>query len=845
MQPTLCSRCHKNVAVIFIQKMEGGATKSEGLCLKCAKELGIKPVEDMMQKMGISDEDLEGLTNEMMSAFGGAEGMEGLVPAEDGDDEEDEGKTATFPFLNKLFGSAQSPQAQPPEREQPRQGDGKEKKGDKPPKRKFLENYCISLTQKAADGKLDRIIGRDEEIQRTIQILNRRQKNNPCLIGEPGVGKTAIAEGLAQKIYQRDVPYKLLDKEVYLLDLTALVAGTQFRGQFESRMKGLIEEIKKLGNIILVIDEVHNIVGAGDAEGSMNAANILKPALSRGEIQVIGATTLTEYRKYIEKDSALERRFQPVMVEEPSIEDSVKIIQGIAPYYEKFHFVSISPEMCRLAVTMSERYITDRFLPDKAIDLIDEACSDVNLHNKTLAREVEVKKEIESLEKERERLMVEANDRDYKRQTALKNNEQRQTELRRELAKLNAEHDSLMGNPATTEALSANEQRQSNFRRELGSLAEEREKLLSDEGSSKDYENLAAIKSREMQLQDELAKLEAQSAPPLTVEHLAHVIELWTKIPASQIQEAEYERLARLEDRLKEHIIGQDEAVHAVATAVRRGRVGIASKRKPVSFIFVGSTGVGKTELVKRLAQDMFNSPESLIRLDMSEFMEKFAVSRIIGSPPGYVGYDEAGQLTEKVRRKPYCVILFDEIEKAHPDVLNILLQILDDGHITDAQGRNVNFENTIIVMTSNAGSDARTSAGSVGFGRTADEQGKERAMKALEGFLRPEFINRVDEIVYFNKLTEENFKAIAGIMLGELRDNLKERGITFTWDEALLDHLVKKSFSATYGARNLRRQIQKDLEDGIATKLIDSYLHPLHSIHASADGDSVVLTSE
>ena len=845
MQPTLCSRCHKNVAVIFIQKMEGGTTKSEGLCLKCAKELGIKPVEDMMQKMGISDEDLEGLTNEMMSAFGGAEGMEGLVPAEDGDDEEDEGKTATFPFLNKLFGSAQSPQAQPPEREQPRQGDGKEKKGDKPPKRKFLENYCISLTQKAAEGKLDNIIGRDEEIQRTIQILNRRQKNNPCLIGEPGVGKTAIAEGLAQKIYQRDVPYKLLDKEVYLLDLTALVAGTQFRGQFESRMKGLIEEIKKLGNIILVIDEVHNIVGAGDAEGSMNAANILKPALSRGEIQVIGATTLTEYRKYIEKDSALERRFQPVMVEEPSIEDSVKIIQGIAPYYEKFHFVSISPEMCRLAVTMSERYITDRFLPDKAIDLIDEACSDVNLHNKTLAREVEVKKEIESLEKERERLMVEANDRDYKRQTALKNNEQRQTELRRELAKLNAEHDSLMGNPATTEALSANEQRQSNFRRELGSLAEEREKFLSDEGSSKDYENLAAIKSREMQLQDELAKLEAQSAPPLTVEHLAHVIELWTKIPASQIQEAEYERLARLEDRLKEHIIGQDEAVHAVATAVRRGRVGIASKRKPVSFIFVGSTGVGKTELVKRLAMDMFHSPESLIRLDMSEFMEKFAVSRIIGSPPGYVGYDEAGQLTEKVRRKPYCVILFDEIEKAHPDVLNILLQILDDGHITDAQGRNVNFENTIIVMTSNAGSDARTSAGSVGFGRTADEQGKERAMKALEGFLRPEFINRVDEIVYFNKLTEDNFKAIAGIMLGELRDNLKERGITFTWDEALLDHLVKKSFSATYGARNLRRQIQKDLEDGIATKLIDSYLHPLHSIHASADGDSVVLASE
>ena len=845
MQPTLCSRCHKNVAVIFIQKIEGGETKSEGLCLKCARELGIKPVEDMMQKMGISDEDLDGLTNEMLSAFGGAEGMEGLVPqgGDEGDSgEDDEGRTATFPFLNKLFGGAQGGGDNPPKEEsRPRE----EKNGkERAPKRKFLENYCISLTQKAAEGKLDNIVGRDQEIERTIQILNRRQKNNPCLIGEPGVGKTAIAEGLAQRIYSGNVPYKLQDKEVYLLDLTALVAGTQFRGQFESRMKGLIDEVKKLGNIILVIDEVHNIVGAGDAEGSMNAANILKPALSRGEIQVIGATTLTEYRKYIEKDSALERRFQPVMVEEPSIEDSVKIIQGIAPYYERFHFVSISPEMCRLAVTMSERYITDRFLPDKAIDLIDEACSDVNLHNKTLAREVEVKKEIESLEKERERLMVEANDRDYKRQTALKNNEQRQTELRRELAKLNAEHDSLMGNPATTEALSANEQRQSNFRRELGSLAEEREKLLSDEGSSKDYENLAAIKSREMQLQDELAKLEAQSAPPLTVEHLAHVIELWTKIPASQIQEAEYERLARLEDRLKEHIIGQDEAVHAVATAVRRGRVGIASKRKPVSFIFVGSTGVGKTELVKRLAMDMFHSPEALIRLDMSEFMEKFAVSRIIGSPPGYVGYDEAGQLTEKVRRKPYCVILFDEIEKAHPDVLNILLQILDDGHITDAQGRNVNFENTVIVMTSNAGSEAKGS-GSVGFGRTAAEQGRERAMKALESFLRPEFINRVDEIVYFNRLSEENFKAIAGIMLGELKGTLAEKGITFTYDDSLLDYLVKKSYSLTYGARNLRRQIQKDLEDPIATRIIESYLNPIRTLHASSDGETVQITGE
>ena len=767
------------------------------------------------------------------------------MSAEEADeDEEDEGKNCHLPSSTSSLARLKPPGSAPERRIRcAERGDIQE--GRKAyPQAQVFENYCISLTQKAADGKLDRIIGRDEEIQRTIQILNRRQKNNPCLIGEPGVGKTAIAEGLAQKIYQRDVLYKLLDKEVYLLDLTALVAGTQFRGQFESRMKGLIEEIKKLGNIILVIDEVHNIVGAGDAEGSMNAANILKPAPEPGRDS-------GHWRHHSPSTASTLRRtrpgaaFQPVRVEEPSTDDSIRIIQGIAPYYEKYHFVSISPEMCRLAVTMSERYITDRFLPDKAIDLIDEACSDVNLHNKTLAREVEVKKELDALEKERENLMVEANDRDYKRQTTLKNNEQRQTEIRRELNKLTAEHDSLMGNPATTEALAANEQRQSNFRRELDNLAGEREKLLSDEGSSRDYERLASIKSREIQLQDELNKLEAQSAPPLTVEHLARVIELWTKIPASQIQEAEYERLAKLEDRLKEHLIGQDEAVHAVAAAVRRGRVGIASKRKPVSFIFVGSTGVGKTELVKRLAMDMFHSPESLIRLDMSEFMEKFAVSRIIGSPPGYVGYDEAGQLTEKVRRKPYCVILFDEIEKAHPDVLNILLQILDDGHITDAQGRNVNFENTVIVMTSNAGSDARTSAGSVGFGRTADQQGRERAMKALESFLRPEFINRVDEIVYFNKLTEDNFKAIAAIMLRELRDALKEKGITFTWDDALLDYLVKKSYSMTYGARNLRRQIQKDLEDDIATKLIDSYLHPIQSIHASADGEHPVLTAE
>ena len=765
MQPTLCSRCHKNVAVIFISKLEGGETKNEGLCLKCARELGIKPIDDMMKKMGISDDDLDNLTNEMMSAFGGAEGMEGLMAQPDGgDDEQDDGRTATFPFLSQLFGGGSGPSGEPPKGEK----NAANGKGERPPKRKFLENYCISLTKKAQAGQLDRLIGRDRELERVIQILNRRQKNNPCLIGEPGVGKTAIAEGLAMKIAKGDVPYKLQDKEVYLLDLTALVAGTQFRGQFESRMKGLIEEIRKLGNIILVIDEVHNIVGAGDAEGSMNAANILKPALSRGELQVIGATTLNEYRKHIEKDTALERRFQPVVVEEPSIEDSVKIMEGIAPYYEAYHQVSVSPEMCRLAVTMSERYITDRYLPDKAIDLLDEACSNVNLKNRTLARRAEIDKELADLAKEKEVMMA-----------------------------------------ADTEEA---------------------------------YARLANIRSQELRLAAEQQQQEGQCVPALTAEHLANVIELWTNIPASQIREQEYQRLSQLEDRLKAHIIGQDEAVRAVSAAIRRGRVGISPKHKPVSFIFVGSTGVGKTELVKQLAQDLFNVPESLIRLDMSEFMEKYAVSRIIGSPPGYVGYDEAGQLTEKIRRKPYSVVLFDEIEKAHPDVLNILLQILDDGHITDAHGRKVNFENTVIVMTSNAGSNSKV--GSVGFNRTADEQGKERAMKALQEFLRPEFLNRVDEVVYFHQLTEENFRAIAALMLGELRDSLAEKGLTLSWEDSLLDYLVKKSYSAVYGARNLRRLVQKELEDAIAARIIDSWEHPVTQLHASANGEELCLTA-
>ena len=769
MQPTLCSRCKKRVAVVFISKLENGKTVNEGLCLKCAKDLGLPQVNDMMRRMGITDDDLEAINDEMMQAFGGAESMEGLIPQGDdeADGDEEDGKTATFPFLNRLFNNGENAPA--PNGDAGRSHDsGKERKGDKgqkAPKRKYLDSYCINLTQRAREGKLDNLVGREQEIERVIQILNRRQKNNPCLIGEPGVGKTAIAEGLAQRIANGDVPFKLRDKEVFLLDLTALVAGTQFRGQFESRMKGLIEEIRKCGNIILVIDEVHNIVGAGDAEGSMNAANILKPALSRGEIQVIGATTFTEYRKHIEKDTALERRFQPVTVNEPNLEDTMEILRGIAHYYETFHGVHIPDGILRQAVILSERYITDRYLPDKAIDLIDEACSDLNLHDKDINRRQEVLREIADYDKERE--ILEA--------------------------------------------------------------AEE-----------PNFERLAELKSRELQLQEELDQLTAKGTPELTMDNLARVIELWTKIPASKIREEEFKRLSELDQRLKKKIIGQDEAIDAVAAAIRRNRVGISPKHKPVSFIFVGSTGVGKTELVKQLAEDMFNAPESLIRLDMSEFMEKHSVSRIIGSPPGYVGYDEAGQLTEKIRRKPYTVILFDEIEKAHPDVLNVLLQILDDGQITDAHGRKVNFENTIIVMTSNAGSDRKE--GTVGFNKTVNEQGKDRAMKALQQFLRPEFINRVDEIVYFNKLTEENFKPIARLMLDELTASLKEKGLQFAYDDALVDYLVGKSYSATYGARNLRRTIQKEVEDSLASAIIDSYDHPITQIAATAEDGKVVL---
>ena len=771
MQPRLCSRCKKNVAVVFISRLEGEKTVNEGLCLKCAKELGLPQVDDMMKRMGISDDDLDSLNNEMLQAFDGVENVEDLPGGDEGnhDEEEEDGKTATFPFLNRLFNGDSAPHGgeQPGENTSRAERD-KERKGDK--KRKFLENYCISLSQRAKEGKLDPVIGREEEIERVVQILNRRQKNNPCLIGEPGVGKTAIAEGLAQRIADGKAPFKLREKEVYLLDLTALVAGTQFRGQFESRMKGLIDEVKRLGNIILVIDEVHNIVGAGDAEGSMNAANILKPALSRGEIQVIGATTFNEYRKSIEKDTALERRFQPVTVNEPSVEDSVKILRGLAPNYEHYHGVQISDGMLRQAVLLSERYITDRYLPDKAIDLIDEACSDVNLKNPDISRRMEIQRELDDYEKE-------------------------------------------------------------------NTLLEEQ---AAQDGAEPDYARMAFLKSRSAQLNKELQTLLAKGDPQLEMENLAHVIELWTKIPASRIQEQEFRRLSKLDTRLKDHIIGQDEAIDAVTAAVRRSRVGISPKHKPVSFIFVGPTGVGKTELVKQLATDLFNTPDSLIRLDMSEFMEKHSVSRIVGSPPGYVGYDEAGQLTEKIRRKPYAVILFDEIEKAHPEVLNILLQILDDGEITDAHGRKVNFENTIIVMTSNAGS--ATKEGTVGFGRTVKEQDKDRAMRALQQFLRPEFINRVDEVVCFNRLSEENFHGIARIMLDELATALKEKAITFTYDDALVTWLTHKSYSLTYGARNLRRTIQRDLEDPLAAQLIDSYETPITQVRATVEEEKVKL---
>ena len=763
MQPKMCTKCKKNIAVVFITKMENGVTLNEGYCLRCARGLGIPQIDQAVRQMGISEDDLDLLTDEMSNMFGQRDN------SEDADDDEIDSQTATFPLLNQLFGgntNMPSQMPQKPKKEEPKdEGSGKKKNK----KHKFLDSYCMDLTGRARAGKLDKVIGRDVETERVIQILNRRQKNNPCLIGEPGVGKTAIAEGLAQRIAAGNVPYKLRDKEVFLLDLTALVAGTQFRGQFESRMKSLIGEIKECGNIILVIDEVHNLVGAGDAEGSMNAANILKPALSRGEIQVIGATTFAEYRKYIEKDAALERRFQPVSVAEPTIAEASQIMQGIAKAYAEFHGVEISPEIAHQCVILSERYITDRFLPDKAIDLLDEACSDVNLQCKEISELAELKKERDDYE----------------------------LELR----------------------------------------------MLNEDTENTNYERLATIRSKLMQLALKIEDLEALPKPAVTMENLARIIELWTKIPASKIKAQEYQQIKGLSSRLKAHIVGQDEAVDAVSRAIRRSRVGISPKKRPVSFIFVGPTGVGKTELVKRLANDLFDSVDSLIRLDMSEYMEKHTVSKLIGSPPGYVGYDEAGQLTEKIRRRPYSVVLFDEIEKAHPDVLNVLLQVLDDGRITDAQGRVVNFENTVIVMTSNAGSEGRV--GGLGFGRTENDMVKEKTMKALREFLRPEFLNRVDEIITFNHLTEENFLGIADIMLTELKDSLAARGLALSWNEDLRQMLVKKAYSMVYGARNLRRTIQRELEDPISEAIIDSFEHPISSIHIRVEEDGVKLEAQ
>ena len=756
----MCSRCKKNIAVVFITKIEGpDKTTQEGLCLKCARELGVKPLDNIMEQMGITEDDLEALSGEI----GSLSDLNDLVTAgSDGSDENAPHETDPMTTSTSPAGPAQ---------EGAQSGDkrGRAQRDDK--KRKYLNNYCENLTRKAAEGRIDHIVGRDRETDRVIQILNRRQKNNPCLIGEPGVGKTAVAEGLAVRINEGRIPFKMRNKEVHLLDLTALVAGTQFRGQFESRMKGLIDEVKKIGNIILVIDEVHNIVGAGDSEGSMNAANILKPALARGDIQVIGATTLKEYRKYIEKDAALERRFQPVYIGEPSVAETTEILKGIRSYYETFHGVTVSDEMCRRAAEMSERYITDCFLPDKAIDLIDEACSRLNLDSPQLSKI---------------------------------------PELQTELERLQAQLDDLTQSSARSE----------------------------DEET---YAKIASCRSRILQVEAELHELLCKPAPKVDEQLLAEVIEIWTGIPASKVAAQESARLRDMESRLKSHVIGQNEAVDAVCASIRRSRAGISPKRKPASFLFVGPTGVGKTELVKQLALDLFDSPDALVRLDMSEYMEKHTVSRLIGSPPGYVGYDEAGQLTEKIRRRPYSVVLFDEIEKAHPDVLNSLLQILDDGRLTDAQGRVVSFENTVIVMTSNAGS--QSSGTPAGFGRTVSQMSKERVMKALEEIMRPEFLNRIDEIIAFNQLTEENFRQIAEIMLNELRGTLADKDIRLTWDDSLLAYLTEKSYSVKYGARNLRRLIEKEIENPLANAIVTGD-KPLMGAHLSAEDGKVKLNT-
>ena len=773
MQPQLCSRCKKNIAVVFITRQENGQNVNEGLCLKCAKNLGLPQVDEMMRRMGITDEDLDNISNEMMGAFGGVENLEGLTDADDpdADNEDEDGKTATFPFLSRFFGgNPAANDAQNGNEAEQTQSPRSNKKVEKGSKHKFLDSYCINLSQRARDGKLDAVVGREEEIERVIQILNRRQKNNPCLIGEAGVGKTAIAEGIAERIAKGQVPAGLQDKEIFLLDLTSLVAGTQFRGQFEQRVKGLLSEVKAAGNVILFIDEIHTITSAGESEGAMNAGNILKPALSRGEIQVIGATTFNEYRKYIEKDQALERRFQPVRVEEPSVADTLAVMGGIKHYYEEHHHVQVPADVLNATVTLSERYITDRYLPDKAIDLLDEACACCNLAHPVISEYLTMQKELEALKQE----------------------------------------EADMENADVNEPI--------------------------------DYERVAERKTRMAQLERELpAKQAAAGEIQVTMDDVAKVIELWTGIPAVKIRETEYAKLASLETELKKKIIGQDDAVHLVAQAVKRSRADLSGRRRPASFIFVGPTGVGKTELVKQLANQLFDGPDPLIRLDMSEYMEKYAVSRMIGSPPGYVGYEEAGQLTEKVRRRPYSVVLFDEIEKAHPDVMNILLQILDEGKINDAQGRTVDFSNTVICMTSNAGSSDQTTA-SLGFNRSEEERNEEKSRKALSQFLRPEFLGRVDEVITFKPLSEETLQGIAALMLDEYKPSMEAKGIAYSYTPAALAALVHKSQGGKFGARDLRRTIRKAVEDPAAEKIIDGTLVSGSTLTVDAENDEIVL---
>ena len=764
MEMQMCARCKKRLAVVFITRMENNQTVNEGLCLRCARELGIKPVSDMLGRMGLDDEAIEKMNSEMNDV------VESLSDAS-GDDGEDGGAPAVD--IPKIFQNLGFPM---PQRKRSEEGKQTEKQ-KREPKRKFLSTYCQNLTERAKQGKIDRIVGRDRELSRVIQILCRRQKNNPCLIGEPGVGKTAIAEALAVKIADGEVPARLTGCEVWLVDLTALVAGTQFRGQFESRILGLINEVKEAGNVILVIDEVHNIAGAGEAEGSMNAANILKPALSRGEIQVIGATTMKEYRKYIEKDSALERRFQPVIVGEPSVEDTVKMLGAIRSYYENYHRITIPDAVLDAAARLSERYITDRFLPDKAIDLIDEAAAHVALSSTALTERAETEKALAEL---------------TEKKTALEAETSSETE----------------------------------------------------EGKNEElYKQIADLKVQELQLNQKKTELDAACAAlTVTVNDLADVIEIWTGIPATEIRETEFEQLDKLEERIKLRIVGQDEAVSTVVRAIRRKRAGVSVRRSPVSMIFAGPTGVGKTELVKVLAADLFKQPDTLIRLDMSEYMEKHSVSRIIGAPPGYVGFDEAGQLTEKIRRRPYSVVLFDEIEKAHPDVLNVLLQILDDGRVTDATGRTVNFENTVIIMTTNAGSDKSSSV--VGFSETAEQQGKVKTENALSTFLRPEFLNRVDAIVTFRALDKNDFNRIASIMLNDLKDVLDKKGVRLTWDDQVPALIAERSFSLKFGARNMRRYIETEVEDPIANAVIANYASGVSGVHLSDKDGKIEVSS-